>query len=430
MNEQVERVARSRRTLVSGLGGAGLAAGLLTASRNAEALGGGTAISGFFDVTKSPYNAVGDGVTDAQPGIQAAINAAQANGGGIVWIPPGVYKLASGLIITSQVIVEGAGWTTPQPDNVGSPNNNTGNGTWFSISSTAFTPIRIKGFGVGLRDVAFIHQQATSTGSGWTPVDYPFTIEINYGDTALQNIFLRNATRGILIRGSQTEPGNSAGRITLKHIWGQAIITGVQVDNVLDAMKIDDVHFWPFWSYSPAVLAYQLANACCGFIFKRCDNPHLSNILISSYNIGFYFSSSPASTIGGITSRFLMSNCGVDESARGIYIDGAGTSGQVSNYYFVGSNAYDGIEVNAANVILQCSNIRCSVSQNNAVRVYGAGSVVTVENIIVEFWNQSGIGFPAFEVGPSANLYLGHSTVYLTNSGPLTGGAGTLVSDN
>lgn len=421
---------QTRRGIVGGLGGIGLAAALLTKSDDATALGGGTGISGVFDVTKPPYNAIGDGITNAQPAIQSAINDAQANGGGVVWIPPGVYKINSGITISAQVIVEGAGWTTPHPDNVGSPNNNTGNGTWISINSTTFTPILITGPGVQFKNIAFIHQQATSISTGWTPVNYPHTIEVNWADTTLENIFLRNASRGILIRGSQTQPGNAAGRITLKHIWGQPIISGIEVDNVLDVIKIDDVHFWTFWSYCPIVSAYQRSGPNNAFSFKRCDNPHLSNIFSLGYNIGFYFGSSPQSTIGGITSRFLMSNCGIDQSSRGIYIDGAGTSGSVSNFYFVGANAYSAVEVNASNVILQCSSIRSSMTQNNAFRISGPGSIVSAENVFVEAWNQSGIGFPAFEVAAGATLFLGRSRAFLTNSGPQTGGAGNLVLDS
>ena len=41
------------------------------------------------------FGAAGDGVTDDREAIQAAIDAASANGGGIVYLPPGTYLLAS-----------------------------------------------------------------------------------------------------------------------------------------------------------------------------------------------------------------------------------------------------------------------------------------------------------------------------------------------
>jgi hypothetical protein len=52
----------------------------------------------IYDVTNDPalsVHAKGDGVTDAMPAIQAAINLAKSHGGGIVYFPPGTYRLAS-----------------------------------------------------------------------------------------------------------------------------------------------------------------------------------------------------------------------------------------------------------------------------------------------------------------------------------------------
>lgn len=47
----------------------------------------------FYDVTNPAYGAVGDGVTDDRVAIQAAIDAANAAGGGVVWFPNGTYRV-------------------------------------------------------------------------------------------------------------------------------------------------------------------------------------------------------------------------------------------------------------------------------------------------------------------------------------------------
>lgn len=49
-----------------------------------------------YDVTKSPYNADKTGVADATTAIQNAINDAQTNNGGVVYLPAGTYKLNPG----------------------------------------------------------------------------------------------------------------------------------------------------------------------------------------------------------------------------------------------------------------------------------------------------------------------------------------------
>lgn len=66
-----------------------------------------------YNVKDSAYGAIGDGVTDDTTAIQAAINDVQDDGG-IVYFPPGDYKITSELLISLSVgsggiILEGAG---------------------------------------------------------------------------------------------------------------------------------------------------------------------------------------------------------------------------------------------------------------------------------------------------------------------------------
>ncbi|MBC3788536.1 T9SS type A sorting domain-containing protein [Spirosoma utsteinense] len=74
-----------------------------------------------FDFYKNVYNvktdprlslkAVGDGQTNDQPAIQGAINRANADGGGIVYLPAGTYKLlarnSAALTIRNRVVIQG-----------------------------------------------------------------------------------------------------------------------------------------------------------------------------------------------------------------------------------------------------------------------------------------------------------------------------------
>lgn len=69
----------------------------------------------LYNVRSDQYNggAKGDGVTDDTSAIQAAINAANAAGGGVVTLPQGVYRTTSALQITANVRlqVQGMGAT-------------------------------------------------------------------------------------------------------------------------------------------------------------------------------------------------------------------------------------------------------------------------------------------------------------------------------
>jgi len=63
------------------------------------------------NVTDAAYGAAGNGVTNDRNAIQAALDAAYADGGGVVLIPPGVYRVNSGLIVRANVVISAYGAT-------------------------------------------------------------------------------------------------------------------------------------------------------------------------------------------------------------------------------------------------------------------------------------------------------------------------------
>lgn len=68
--------------------------------------GGGTGAT-FINVKQ--YGALGNGVADDTAGIQAAINACNTAGGGIVYVPVGVYPLSATIEMKSNVFLTGEG---------------------------------------------------------------------------------------------------------------------------------------------------------------------------------------------------------------------------------------------------------------------------------------------------------------------------------
>jgi hypothetical protein len=58
----------------------------------------------WFNVKSSPYSATGNGVADDTNAIQAAITAAAAAGGGVVYLPTGTYLVTAGLSITHAAV--------------------------------------------------------------------------------------------------------------------------------------------------------------------------------------------------------------------------------------------------------------------------------------------------------------------------------------
>src|SRR5438876_11381737 len=78
---------------------------------------------GIFDVKFE--GAIGDGIVNDADAINHAIANASARGG-IVWFPPGKYRLGSGIVINSQVVLDGVGWS-------GDPDRN---GSWLYVKDT------------------------------------------------------------------------------------------------------------------------------------------------------------------------------------------------------------------------------------------------------------------------------------------------------
>lgn len=76
-----------------------------------------TITANVVDVTKAPYSADNSGNTDVTTKIQNAINKVQSDGGGVVFLPAGTYRISPGtrdyclLINKSKVILRGAGTT-------------------------------------------------------------------------------------------------------------------------------------------------------------------------------------------------------------------------------------------------------------------------------------------------------------------------------
>jgi hypothetical protein len=81
----------------------------MTATLPQPAAAGGAAGLTAFVVTAAPYSATGLGVADDTVALQAAIDAASAAGGGIVYVPPGTYRIATTLNLKSNVWLFGAG---------------------------------------------------------------------------------------------------------------------------------------------------------------------------------------------------------------------------------------------------------------------------------------------------------------------------------
>ena len=91
-----------------------------TAPTDATALAMGVSWAGTFkwnsqiDASAAPYNADKTGAADATAAIQAALDAAAAAGGGVVYLPAGKYIISNNLSLGNGVVLKGAGKTATE----------------------------------------------------------------------------------------------------------------------------------------------------------------------------------------------------------------------------------------------------------------------------------------------------------------------------
>lgn len=257
---------------------------------------------GVVNVQNAPYGAQGDGVTDDTNAIQSALNDVADGGGGIVFLPTGNYFLQTHLSVPAYTSLVGV-FQAPQAfsQNYGTTLlavENAGNAT-----GTPF--ITLVGPDSTARGLTVFYPNQTVTNP---PVAYPWTLQGGGGDNVtVEDVLLVNPYQAIDLAT------NPSPRHLIRGVYGQPLLTGIQVDQCYDIGRILDVHFWPFWSQSPVIYAYLSANAV-SFSFQRTDWEVVQDVFSYGYHLGASFT---ASTNGSMNGQ--MSNVNFDNVDIGLY---------------------------------------------------------------------------------------------------------------
>ncbi|MDR0575672.1 MAG: discoidin domain-containing protein [Tannerella sp.] len=148
----------------------------------------------LYVVTDSEFGGKADAITDNTNAIQSALNKAGNEGGGIVFLPPGKYKVNGNLNIPSGVELKGASDLASVPKGQGSiieiyAGKNDPNGT-------PFLKLAAKS---GLRGLTFNYPEQTSslTINPATLPQYPYCIQVTGEDVYIVNVGVRATYNGI-----------------------------------------------------------------------------------------------------------------------------------------------------------------------------------------------------------------------------------------
>ncbi len=191
----------------------------------------------IFVVTEAPYNAADDHSADATPAFQAALADAGANGGGVVFVPGGDYRLDGTLIVPTGVELRGIYDLGYSPSGRGSVLNtyygkNDENGTPF-IQIQSQAGIR----GLTIHHAGQVYDFEDPVNFGITP--YPFAIRGLGSDVYVISVAMTIPWQVLDLATYQCD------RHYIDNILGTAMKTGIHVGGASVDGQVQNCQFNP-----------------------------------------------------------------------------------------------------------------------------------------------------------------------------------------
>jgi hypothetical protein len=144
----------------------------------------------FYVVTDATFGAKPDGITDNTTAIQAALNRA-ARGGGVVFLPPGKYKVLGNLSVPTGVELKGS---------VDNSSSATGMGSILEVyanrGNEGGTPFMQLAASSGVRGITFDYPEQVSTQLPGIPA-YPYCLQVKGANAYIINVTLRAVYNGV-----------------------------------------------------------------------------------------------------------------------------------------------------------------------------------------------------------------------------------------
>lgn len=280
----------------------------------------------LYIATEAPFNAVGDGSTDNTVAIQYALDQAATDGGGIVFLPPGKYKVLGNLVILSGVELKGAVDVSTTPTGPGSVlevyagRNNPDDAPFLKLSENS-----------GIRGIVFNYPEQVSTDLP-NIASYPYCMQATGSDTYMINVGMRGVDKGVDLF---TYPCHNH---YVDFLAGHAFNVGIRVGGGSVGGKIYNTQFnviayacgseskYGGWSNSPEAgnsRAYDYGFDHFDFmILGDCQNELLYNDFHYGSHTGIKLTSEDGNGPSGLSVGY-----GIDGSRNAMIIEGVGNDG-------------------------------------------------------------------------------------------------------
>ena len=263
----------------------------------------------LYNVTE--YGAVADGATDNTVAFQSALDKASQNGGGTVYIPSGMYRISTHIVVPTGVELRGI-WDVPH--------HTTSRGSvllaYEGKGAADGTPFISLEKGSGVRGLTIWYPEQNT--QGFFP--YPWSIQ-----TLGENCWIKDVTMGNTYQGADLASHPSTGHV-VSYLAGCPLKTGISVSKSTGDGWIENVMFNPhFWQRSlgyPQVAVPDINTIISkqqsqldAFIIGTATKEHILGTFVFAAKRGMFLASDEG------TSNIDIFLHGTDAGANGIFME-------------------------------------------------------------------------------------------------------------
>lgn len=280
----------------------------------------------LYVVTAAPFGAVGNGTTDNTSAIQRALNQAASDGGGVVFLPPGKYKVLGNLSVPAGVELKGSSDVSTVP---------TGKGSTLEVyagrGNATGTPFLSVSANSGVRGLTFNYPEQDASAS-LNVAPYPYMIRATGSNAYIINVGMRAAYNGVDLFTNKTDNHD------VDSLTGHAFKNAIRIGGGAENGKVSNLQFnviayaagheskfgsWPNSPVGDNSPVYAYANDNLDFMI-------IGNVVNEILYNDFHYGSARGLVVqqeNGKGTTFKSLGLGIDGATKSIVFESMGSGG-------------------------------------------------------------------------------------------------------